>query len=72
MISLVFTVCLAGVPDSCDTRRIPIFEPVTPMACLMQAQPTLAQWRATHPGYRIEGWRCEAERPVVTAKPAAY
>lgn len=61
MIKLVFLVCLAGSPDTCEEREIPIHETVTPMRCLMGAQPTLAEWRATHPGWRVASWRCEHE-----------
>ncbi|MGF1553423.1 MAG: hypothetical protein ACFBWO_13135 [Paracoccaceae bacterium] len=60
MLKLVFLVCLATGPETCEQREIVIHEPeVTPMACLMGAPPTLAQWRATHPGWRIARWHCE-------------
>lgn len=62
MMTLVFLVCLASRPDVCEERRIPIYETVSPMACLMGAQPTLAAWRETHPGWRVGRWRCEGGR----------
>ena len=59
MIKLVFLVCLAASPTECGERVIPVFDRVTPVGCMMRAPATLAEWRATHPNWRIARWRCE-------------
>ena len=58
MIALVFLTCLATEPDTCRERNLVFAENLTPMACAMQAQPILAEWRNGHPDWRIAGWRC--------------
>lgn len=59
MIELLFVACLAASPEECRERSM-VFTDITPMACLMGAQPELAKWAATHPAYTIENWRCRA------------
>ncbi|MEM7529760.1 MAG: hypothetical protein AAF416_19175 [Pseudomonadota bacterium] len=68
MIELVFVVCLATAPDDCQRRTIPIYEPVSPMTCMMGAPATLAQWRETHPNWRVSRWRCEVPRATQAAE----
>ncbi len=60
MIELLFVVCLASASDVCETKALQFAEDVTPMACLMGAQPHLAQWQVQHPKWRINSWRCQA------------
>lgn len=57
MIELLFVACLAGSPEECRERSL-IFSDITPMQCLMGAQPVLAKWVETHPNERIRTWRC--------------
>jgi len=57
MIELLFVACLASSPTDCRQRSM-LFTDVTPMQCLMGAQPELAKWASTHPKYRIQSWRC--------------
>lgn len=64
MIELIFTVCLVASPESCEERHLTFAEAMTPMQCLMGAQPELAKWSEAHPKWRIGKWRC---RPVQTA-----
>ncbi|MEL6768829.1 MAG: hypothetical protein AAFP17_16735 [Pseudomonadota bacterium] len=64
MTTLVFFVCLASAPESCREREIPIYEPISPMACVMQAPDTLAQWRETNPNWQIQRWSCRGARPA--------
>ncbi|MEM8843322.1 MAG: hypothetical protein AAGD47_16285 [Pseudomonadota bacterium] len=59
MISLVFVTCLIGAPINCVKRDLPIYEDISPIACLMGAQAELARWRESHPGQRIVEWRCK-------------
>ncbi len=60
MIALVFTVCLAAQPRECEERSIAYLEPLSPMACLMQAQPELARWAEAHPVWRVRRWSCRS------------
>ncbi|MGR3496136.1 hypothetical protein [Citreimonas sp.] len=63
MIELLFVTCMSGAisqGETCQERSL-VFTDVTPMTCLMAAQPHLAEWVVTHPGHRIASWKC---RPV--------
>lgn len=62
MITLVFVTCMVASPMDCIKRELPIYEEISPMACLMGAQGELARWREGHPGWRIVQWQCGAER----------
>ncbi|WP_152474165.1 hypothetical protein [Roseovarius sp. THAF9] len=64
MIELLFIACMANDPTQCRERSL-IFTNVTPMQCLMGAQPELAKWVVSHPNSRIRSWRC---RTVNTAE----
>lgn len=65
--SLVFTVCLETDPADCKTREMRIFEPITPMACMMGAPAELARWRSEHPNYRIARWACARDEVYESA-----
>ena len=57
MIELVIVYCLSAAPDRCVERRTEM-ENSGPMACTMTAQTLAQQYLATHPAYRMSGWRC--------------
>lgn len=57
MIELAFIACLAASPDICQRRSL-VYADLTPMACMMGAQPELAKWIAAHPQLRIKRWSC--------------
>jgi hypothetical protein len=59
MIELVFIVCLTTMPASCEERVLSFIAASSPVACLMQAQPELANWAREHPGYTIKHWQCQ-------------
>lgn len=60
MIELVFVVCMIARPGSCEEKTLSFLaEGQGPMACLVEAPPTLATWTGEHPGFRIASWRCE-------------
>lgn len=59
MIELFFIACLASAPDVCEERTIAFVEPLTPLACMMGAQPRLAQWSLAHPKWQVARWRCQ-------------
>lgn len=54
---LIFTACLLASPVDCRNERLPMPE-ASAMACLMQAQPTLAAWGNGHPARRVANYRC--------------
>lgn len=57
MIELVFVACLVSAPEDCQERGL-LFTDVSPMQCLMGAQPELAKWVESHPNQQIKSWRC--------------
>lgn len=57
MIELLFVACLASAPEDCRERSL-VFTNVTPIQCLMGAQPELAKWANSHPNFTIQSWRC--------------
>ncbi|MBK0399874.1 hypothetical protein H0I76_11790 [Limibaculum sp. M0105] len=57
MIELVFVACLLSAPDRCEEKALQ-FVDVSHMACLMGAQPQLAEWTESHPKWRIARWSC--------------
>jgi hypothetical protein len=59
MIELVLLACLVDKPESCrDVGLMYSAENLTPMQCLMQAPPHMAQWVGEHPGWKIMKWSC--------------
>ena len=58
MIELLFVACLSSDPESCREHSL-VFTDVTPMQCLMGAQPELAKWVNAHPNAQIQSWRCQ-------------
>lgn len=67
MIELLFVACLSTASDECIEESL-VYVEMSPMACMMAAQPELAKWTEAHPNYRIAKWRCRmvsfAERDV--------
>lgn len=60
MIELVFVACMIARPDACEERILSFLsQSGSPMACVLEAPPTLATWSGEHPGYRIDSWRCQ-------------
>ena len=57
MIELLFVACLATSPEECRERSL-VFTNITPMTCMMGAQPELAKWVNAHPNYTIQSWKC--------------
>ncbi|ETX28679.1 hypothetical protein [Roseivivax isoporae] len=57
MIELFFVACLGSAPAQCEERSL-VYTDLTPMACMMGAQPELAKWVDTHPRYTIARWQC--------------
>ena len=58
MIELLFVACLATSPDDCQQQSL-LYTDMSPMACMMAAQPELAKWAEAHPNFRIKNWKCK-------------
>ncbi|SFK00923.1 hypothetical protein [Celeribacter neptunius] len=61
MIELLFVACLSTSPDACEERSL-LFTDITPMTCMMGAQPELAKWTEQHPAYTVSRWSCHMLR----------
>ncbi len=57
MIELLFVACLSTSPSDCQEQSL-LYTDMTPMACMMAAQPELAKWAETHPTWTIGRWKC--------------
>ncbi|MCA0942014.1 hypothetical protein LCM08_19150 [Salipiger pacificus] len=57
MIELLFMACLSSAPDQCHQRSL-LYSDVTPLACMLGAQPELARWVEEHPAYTVSNWKC--------------
>ncbi|MHA6346005.1 hypothetical protein [Roseivivax sp. CAU 1761] len=57
MIELLFVACLSTAPNECREQSM-LYTDISPMACLMGAQPELAKWATQNPGYSIARYQC--------------
>jgi hypothetical protein len=56
--TLVMMVCLTDVPRTCEQREQMVDGmAMNPGTAFMQAQPLVARWIETHPGYFVQRWR---------------
>ncbi|WP_245841024.1 hypothetical protein [Puniceibacterium sediminis] len=39
-----------------------LFTDITPMTCMMGAQPELAKWANEHPNWQVARWKCQMLR----------
>jgi hypothetical protein len=62
MIELVMTVCIVAQPAACRDQRLLLDAESTPFQCMMNAQPTIAQWGAEHPSWFVQRWKCQYPR----------
>lgn len=60
MIELAFLACLSAMPNACEERSL-YYSDMTPLTCVMGAQPELAKWVYDHPKYRITRWSCRVK-----------
>lgn len=60
MFELIFIACLVGQPERCEEKALQYADIPSPMACMMNAQPQLAEWIEQHPRWRIAKWSCRA------------
>jgi hypothetical protein len=59
MLELLIGVCLIDDPARCKSvSLVYAAEALTPMQCVMRAQPEMAKWVGEHPGWKITRWTC--------------
>jgi hypothetical protein len=58
MIELLFVACLVSEPDKCQNKALQ-FSDISPMQCMMGAQPQLAQWTNQNPKWHVKNWKCQ-------------
>lgn len=63
MVELVLIYCLSNEPDRCLERREVREQVGSPMECTMRAQTIAQEYVVGHPRFRLQGWRCEVDRP---------
>ncbi len=56
MVELVATICLAI--GGCRDVSLNVSDVMTPMQCLLKAQPEAAKWVHEHPGWRVAKLTC--------------
>lgn len=57
LFTIVMSVCMLANAQTCREERIDIRGPA--LACLVQAQPAVAEWSGDHPGWRVASWKCK-------------
>jgi hypothetical protein len=63
MIELVLVYCLSSELDRCLQQREVREEVGSPLECAMKAQTIAQEFVGEHPKLRLQGWRCEVDRP---------
>jgi hypothetical protein len=59
LIEMLVAVCLIDCPTKCrDVRLTYAREALTPLQCLMQAQPEIANWIREHPRWKVKRFTC--------------
>jgi len=56
--TLIIFVCLVG-GDAGDCHDEQMAEPVAAIACVAFGEQLAADWLASHPAYRMVGWKCD-------------
>jgi hypothetical protein len=76
VIELLLAVCLIDNPATCKNVSLTYSaEALTPMQCMMRAEPEIAKWITEHPGWQTRRFTCRPAgryASVLIAAPAAY
>jgi hypothetical protein len=59
ILELVMTVCTVANLNLCEDKRIRLEANASVMQCMLSAQPTMAQWAADNPDWKVMRWSCE-------------
>jgi hypothetical protein len=64
-IALVLSVCLVTDTTQCKDVVLTYLEDnITPMQCVMRAQPEIAKWIEEHPKWTQKKWTCVREKEL--------
>ncbi len=58
LISIMMNVCLQSQATACRQERIDFLGSV--LACVVAAQPMVAEWTDLNPDWRVTGWKCRS------------
>lgn len=58
LVDLIVLACTLANPSVCREYHLLVQSSGSLRACMMQAQPYLAQWIGDHPNLRVARWRC--------------
>jgi hypothetical protein len=58
-VQLIVLVCAAANPQQCEEKRLTFESHGSLERCMMEAQPYLAEWSASHPDLVIKRYHCE-------------
>lgn len=61
------TFCLIANPVECKVEHFAIGEPMTPMQCIMAAQPEIAKYLESHPKWKSTRITCGPDRKYKSA-----
>ncbi len=64
MVHLVLVYCLMSDAKSCVEKRPYTEFPMSPMGCMVSAQPMAIDFLREHPKYQLSSFRCEINKPV--------
>jgi hypothetical protein len=61
---LILSVCLVDDTEVCKDVNLAFMEDVSPMQCVMAAQPEIAKWIEAHPKWVQKKWKCARPEDV--------
>ena len=64
MVQLVLVYCLMSDGSACVENRPMTEYPLTPISCMVEAQPMASDFLRAHPKYHLASFRCEIDKPV--------
>jgi len=63
MVQLILVYCMMSDTSCVENRPMSEF-PLTPMGCMVSAEPVASTFLREHPKYHLASWRCEIDKPV--------
>jgi len=64
LLVLILSVCFIDDPTQCkDVNLTYVEDNVTPIQCVMKAQPEIAKWMEEHPKWVQKKWTCARDLP---------
>jgi hypothetical protein len=62
---LVLSACLVDDPNKCKDMELVYADDISPMQCVMGAQPEIAKWVEEHPKWTVKKWKCKTQQQQV-------